>query len=251
MSLPPEAPKLPARLIDGARLLPDRYDIPALLPKGRVYCEVGVATGNWTEYVMRMASPSLTVAIDQFKLHEETQLWGVSTATLFNGLTHEAAFRARYAAELAAGTMQVIAGESDAAIAGLPDGSVDVMYIDADHRYEHVKRDLASALPKMRPDGWLIMNDYIMVDGLNATVPYGVVNATNEFMIEHDWAMQYFAFQTNMFCDVVLRPAHCLPSVHTENEQLRREVAALRSSTSWAVTRPLRAVRGLLSGAAR
>ena len=50
----------------------------------------------------------------------------------------------------------------------------------------------------------LILNDYIMHDYMTDT-PYGVIAATNNFMIEHDWEMVYFALQAGMFCDVAIR----------------------------------------------
>jgi hypothetical protein len=46
------------------------------------------------------------------------------------------------------------------------------------------------------------MNDYIMRD---LGGEYGVIHATNEFMIAENWEMIYFALEQNMFCDVVLR----------------------------------------------
>ena len=54
----------------------------------------------------------------------------------------------------------------------------------------------------MRPDGTLILNDYVMHD---ATGPYGVVRAANEFMVAEGWEMVYFALEPNMYCDVALR----------------------------------------------
>ena len=61
-------------------------------------------------------------------------------------------------------------------------------------------------------------------------------------MIANNWAMQYFALQTSMFCDVVLRRADLwrpapgsaavalkLAMLEAENNNLRRENEALRA----------------------
>lgn len=45
--------------------------------------------------------------------------------------------------------------------AGLfPDGVIDLVYLDADHAYEAVRRHLRAWLPKVRPGGWLAGHDY-------------------------------------------------------------------------------------------
>lgn len=53
------------------------------------------------------------------------------------------------------------------------DGYFDIVYIDASHEYEHVKKDIQSWLPKVRPGGIMCGDDYI------AGWP-GVVKAVDE-----------------------------------------------------------------------
>lgn len=54
-------------------------------------------------------------------------------------------------------------------------GHADFVYIDADHRYESVKRDIQAWLPKIRPGGFISGHDY------DATHP-DVVRAVNELL---------------------------------------------------------------------
>ena len=246
MTLPPEASRLPQRLLQGASLLPDREAILPLLPKAKVFAEVGVATGGFSRLVRSVCAPSLFVAIDEFRLHELPELWGQPSASLFGGKTHAEAYRETFADAIASGSMRVLEGDSADCLERLEDASVDIIYVDADHRYEFVRRDLAVARRKVRADGWIIVNDYLMVAELGAALCYGVVHATHEFMLEHDWGMQYLALQTRMFCDVVLRPSRMLPDPLAENAALRAEVALLRGSTSWRLTRPLRTAGRML-----
>lgn len=42
------------------------------------------------------------------------------------------------------------------------DASFDCVFIDADHRYEHVRADIAAWRPKVKKGGWLTGHDIIM-----------------------------------------------------------------------------------------
>jgi len=161
-----------------------------------------VALGNFSENLMQHCDPSHFIAIDLFKLHELPELWGQPTRTLFNGKSHGRYFRERFSHRIRDKTMTVLEGDSSVEIENLPDKSVGVFYVDGYHTYEGACRDLRAIKRKVTDDGWIIMNDYIMRDHNG---PYGVIQATNEFMIEEDWEMIFFCLQDQMYCDVVLR----------------------------------------------
>ena len=251
MPLPAPVPALPARLVNGAMVLPDRDAFLPLLPKNLVICEVGVGLGGFSRSMNAVCQPRHFIAIDNFRLHELPEFWGHPPAHWFGAKSHADWYRDSFAAEIQAGRMSVIEAGSHLGMEQLEDASVDVFYIDGDHGHEAVRRDLAVAARKIKPDGYLWINDYILVDQLGSDTPYGVIYATNEFMIARDWVMQYFAFQTSMFCDVVLRRAdHWRPSdsgaaemarLKAENYSLRKHNDMLLASTSWRITSPLRA----------
>ena len=219
------------------------------------------------------------LAIDRFDLHELPALWGISTTEHFGGRTHGEFYRNRFAAEIARGQLEMVEGDSAAAISDLPDGGVDLFYVDADHSYDGARRDLEAILPKVKPDGCIVMNDYIPAEIGFSNGPYGVIQATNEFMVAQSWEMVYFALAYVMYCDVGLRrvgstasdvsldvdaqtvlldaaskaaaaaAAARWPVVDPTVESLKTRVAALdealaaiRQSTSWRITAPLRAI---------
>lgn len=64
---------------------------------------------------------------------------------------------------------------SVAASEKIKDGSIDYVYIDADHNYEHVMADILAWYPKVRSGGVLAGHDYAK-DGYE-----GVVQAVQEF----------------------------------------------------------------------
>lgn len=253
MQLPGPVPPLPADLVERARLLPNRDAILPLLPQNRTIAEIGVALGGFSRMLLDCCQPAQFIAIDTFGLHELPMFWGRPPTEYFGDKTHLAWFQDTFAHEIGDGIMRVLQGDSAEQIENLPDAGIDIFYIDADHSYASVKRDLDVVIRKIKPDGWLVINDYILIDQLGVQAPYGVIYATNEFMLEHRWAMQYFALQSHMFCDVVLRPCELVGAQLTANEVentklraeiagLRNEIAGLRNSTSWRISWPIRAV---------
>ncbi len=59
------------------------------------------------------------------------------------------------------------------------DGSLDFVYIDADHSYEAVKTDIAVWAPKVKKDGILSGHDYFEARTLE------VIKAVDEYALQH------------------------------------------------------------------
>ncbi|CAL1154174.1 unnamed protein product, partial [Cladocopium goreaui] len=68
---------------------------------------------------------------------------------------------------------------SDVAHQELPDASLDLVFIDGDHRYQTVVDDLRLWSPKVAPGGCLAGHDF----GLNGL---GVIRAVSEFALRHN-----------------------------------------------------------------
>ncbi len=241
-------PRLPARLLEHARLLPGRDAMLPLLPKGRRWAEIGVAFGDFSQKILDICAPESFVAIDIFRIHEMQTIWGRPTAEVFGGRTHGDFYRDRFSDVIASGRMRVMEEDSAAALARLPDRSLDIAYIDADHTFDYVARELALVSRKVAADGIIILNDYIMTDVVAGHAPYGVIQAANAFMLAENWEMIFFALQDYMYCDVAIRRRGSAPTIERaamlerENRALRAEIDALRGSTSWLMTAPLRSL---------
>jgi Methyltransferase domain len=54
--------------------------------------------------------------------------------------------------------------DSKEAAAYVPDGSLDFVFIDADHSYEGCKADIQAWLPKLKPSGFISGHDYDNTD---------------------------------------------------------------------------------------
>jgi SAM-dependent methyltransferase len=68
------------------------------------------------------------------------------------------------------------------AAAKIPDGTLDFVYIDAQHHYEAVKADMALWYSKVKPGGLLAGHDYM--DGSFPFGEFGVKSAVDEFVRE-------------------------------------------------------------------
>lgn len=239
----------------GAGLYADVGDMLVELvpPAGTVIAEVGVGLGGLTQFILDRLHPREFVAIDTFQLHMLPSVWSQSTREVFGCLCHRDYYERKFAQYSA--VLNVCEGDSHDCLARFPDLYFDLIYIDADHTYEGVKRDVTQAVKKLRPEGTLVFNDYVLFD--HAGNPYGVVPAVNELLTGGGWEVVAFAFHALMYCDIALRrgtaadpsqPVSARLPMRERIRMLETEVAALRNSTSWRVTRPLRALGRLRRG---
>lgn len=84
---------------------------------------------------------------------------------------------ARKVVKFAGDKAKIIRKSSVEAAAEIPDGSLDFVFIDADHSYEGCKTDISAWFPKLKPGGLLSGHDYNNVD-----YPcFGVDKAVDEF----------------------------------------------------------------------
>jgi hypothetical protein len=190
--------------LSDARILPSRLDILNLLPNKIVFVEVGVALGTFTSEILKRCGVNKFIAIDMFELHRWPETWGGEVGRTLLTQSHLVYYKHQFRDQISQGVMDVLVGDSVELLGTLQDCSVDVIYLDSDHSYKHVSRELDVARRKVKHDGYIILNDYIMFDYLT-DLPYGVVQASHEFMVRHNWRMTHLALHPQMFCDIVLR----------------------------------------------
>jgi predicted O-methyltransferase YrrM len=153
------------------------------LPKGGVVAEVGTEYGLYTGKILEVCTPAAMHLID----HD------------FSVFAKE-----RFAGPIADGVLHFHEGDSSTLLAGFPDATFDWIYIDADHRYDGVSRDIRAAVPKVKPGGLLAFNDYTFWSPYEQSA-YGVPAAIHELCIEDHWEFVFFAFEPRGYHDVALR----------------------------------------------
>ena len=197
-------PALSAANLRHARLYADRKDLVRSFDHIRhgIVAEVGVALGEFSGFLMEELQPAQFVAFDTFDMHESPSHWGVSSSVLFGGLSHQDFFRKKFSGK--SDIVVLEPGRSHDTLPLYPERYFDLIYVDAGHTYEDVKRDADIAKNKLKEQGVLVFNDYVMFDHMLG-VPYGVVQAVNELVTSEGWCVVGFALQQHMFCDIAVQ----------------------------------------------
>jgi SAM-dependent methyltransferase len=186
-----------------ARLFCDRGDLIShmALGPGAKIAEIGVAHGEFSQFLIDCLKPEEFHAFDLFGLERLDTVMGMDSKAMFEGMTHLDFYRKRLAN--AATKVEIHPGDSKRVLPEIAAAQFDLVYVDAGHYYKDVKPDALEAARIVRPDGIIVFNDYMMFDHLSGD-PYGVVRAVNELVVEDDWKVVAFALQHQMFCDIAL-----------------------------------------------
>jgi Tfp pilus assembly protein PilF len=176
-------PRLAEAQLANSRLLPHRSEILRHMPRGGTCAEIGTQTGRFAKRIIELMQPA--------KFH----IYDID----FTPFDYPA-----FAPAIAAGTIELHEGDSATLLGQAPDRHFDFIYIDGDHAYEGVKRDLEQAARKVKADGWVVCNDYASYSPLEQ-MKYGVYRAVNEFCLEHNFEIVFLALHKWGYHDVALR----------------------------------------------
>jgi hypothetical protein len=204
MSLQPAYwPPLSREHVDGARLFADREEMVAALGvrRGGVIAEVGVGRGEFSEFLVRNLEPGEFVAFDTFTMDEFPHVWGTPTTEYLDGMSHRDCYLDRMRPFEDRLSLEV--GPSRETLARQAPARFDLIYIDAQHDYESVLADASLAAAALRPDGFLVFNDYLLFDPFVGQY-YGVVQVVNDMVVNQNWKVAGFALEQQMFCDIAI-----------------------------------------------
>ena len=151
---------------------PSCWGVMPFVHSGYVGIEIGVAAGE--SALNFLASGCWMYLVDPFvRYAEEYQTyneWGAENDPEigFNLLKiNLVGYEGRY---------KLLRMKSEDAVVLMP--PVDFVYIDGNHYYEYVKRDIEMYWPKVKPGGYLMGHDY----SSRGNLPENVVRAVDEFV---------------------------------------------------------------------
>jgi len=167
----PPAKSLKEKHIRNCRLLENREKILEHVPKNSLCVEIGILHGDFSEQILKVIMPAKLHLIDIDKGAIE--------------ICEE-----RFAQEISRGIVEVHHGDSSSILWSMPDKYFNWVYIDADHSYDGVKRDLEAARLKLKSDGHIALNDY-------SGISYHALAADNIFHCDsfsflHIWGKSCF-----------------------------------------------------------
>ena len=160
-------------------VLPDgRYQraelVSSLIKPGDVGAEIGVCMGTFAYYVLAPKQPSKLYLIDpwEYGLQRDVELNPTPEKQSKRDVEYETV------AKLFAShsNVEIVRQKAEDAAASFPDRFFDYVYIDGEHSYEAIKRDLANYFPKVKVGGYLIGDDYGWT---------GIAKGVQEFLAEH------------------------------------------------------------------
>lgn len=158
-----------------------RCDLLDQLPRDADCAELGVLDGLFSAQIVERTSPRRLHLVDRwdsaYTLHRQHGTeWQPITLT---GEQARAAVVQRLSSAIASRRVALFRCDTVAWLRRQPAASLDWIYLDSDHHYEHVAAELWECRHVVRTGGWICGHDY-------CSVFPGVVRAVDEFCCRHD-----------------------------------------------------------------
>jgi len=155
----PDIPELDPANVEGAKLYANRNEMikGPELPKQGVFAEVGVAAGEFSDFLIRNLDPSCFIAVDLFEMDKNPVIWGIPQEVLFKGMGQLGYYRHRL--QSMGDRMKILHSNSHQIMEDVPDSSIDLIYVDAGHDYVNVSMDIEVCEKKIRPSGTTVFSE--------------------------------------------------------------------------------------------
>jgi SAM-dependent methyltransferase len=197
-------------------VLTSREELLPFLPKDGVGAEIGVAEGAFSEAILAAAEPSELHLIDPWShLEEGSGLLGADQllADIAKAKDYGVEFGAppenAQGDALFAGVARRFEGDarvklhrqySYKAAMGFEPGTFDFVYLDGNHHYEFVLRDLHDWSALLKPGGLLFGHDFFE-DEFARKENYGVIDAVGAFLKRSDFRFMMLTWEPfSTFC---------------------------------------------------
>ena len=149
------------------------------MPDQSTGAEIGVHEGDFSARILEEVRPTQLHLIDPWEHFPELgdAKYGERASGEEEMDRRFEMVNRRFSEQIERGQVQVHRSRSDDAVDLFEDHYFDWVYIDGNHLYEHVLQDLRSYIPKVKPGGMLMGDDY----GVEGWWDDGVTRAVDEF----------------------------------------------------------------------
>lgn len=171
---------------------------------------MGVAYGQFSELILSVMQPRKFYAIDLFAWENK------SSGSYFgrddfetNQLSHYEWYKNRFTKEIKSEKLEMKQGISWEVLKTFPDNFFDYVYLDANHSYDAVKRDVEVLYHKVKKNGIIAFNDYnsfcMTIEPTSKGAYYGVPAVVNEFIIRTRSEVLFLSLARHSSYDIVVR----------------------------------------------
>ena len=110
--IPPKLVALKQEHVEGAKVYADRYYALDYWPTNSVVAEVGVAFGEYSDFILKTVKPKKFDAFDDFKMGGVKFAWGVNVQELLQGKSHYDYYINKYEEKISSNLISVFSGDS-------------------------------------------------------------------------------------------------------------------------------------------
>jgi hypothetical protein len=131
-----------------------------ILPKNSVIAEIGIFTGEFTQFILNNLEPKKLYAVDPY-----TSGIGVMGSGDVNGFNMEffdldLLYKFVKNRFITNSNLELCREYGTDFLKRIPDGHLDAIYLDGDHSFENVANELEIARYKVKEGGWIMGHDY-------------------------------------------------------------------------------------------
>lgn len=163
-----------------------------LIPEYSAGAEVGVWRGDFSKRLLQQVKPRLLHLIDPWVVYSgstyRASKYGDRKSQDFMDSVYQYVLD-RFESQIGSGQVVVHRSTSEDASMRIEDGSLDWVYIDGNHDYAYVRKDLMLYADKLRSGGLLCGDDYMSGRWWGD----GVIRAVDEFVEERDLSIEIVA----------------------------------------------------------
>jgi len=154
-----------------------RIALLELMPKNSVCLEIGVWKGALSKLILKVVKPQKLYLIDPWTFQAEFKERWYGGALAENQVDMDEIYNDVLNKFGKYENVIINRDYSEKVVIKFKDNYFDWIYLDGNHEYEFVKKDLELYLPKLKPGGYIVGDDYLWGEQYG----YPVKKAINEF----------------------------------------------------------------------